>query len=637
MTATVTDINDARSPLQFALRYVRAGLWVLPLEPGTKKPLGKLVRNGFHDATNDAETARAWWTTHPTAGIGVAVRKSGWVVVDIDPRNGGIETIDALEAQHGALASDVLAYTGGGGEHRVFAAELVEALPGKLGPGVDLKADGYIAVEPTLHPSGKAYAWEASSDPLDGVIPTTLPGWIRDLGRGVAPAPAYTPPPVRPIDAARLASAREALAAIASDDRDAWVRVGAAIHNEMPTQAGFDLWAAWSQGSPKYDPQDQLRVWRSFKVKGLAGVGLNSVFAMAQAAGWKNTGAPIQQEPQPPADGLPMLTLAELEAASAQVSWSIKHVLPADSVGMMFGAPGTFKSFIALDMALHIAHGMPWMGRKTRQGPVIYIAAEGGSGLWRRVKAWHQARRKKIDAPLYVVPVAVQLRSKAAAVVAAAERVGVRPALVVVDTLSQTFEGEENSATDIAGYLTALGAAFRALWACSVMVIHHSGHGATERPRGSSAILGNTDYLFGVFRDEKQLLATLTCERQKDGELFKDELFELTSHLLGKDADGDEIRSLAARHVNQGAEAAEALARQVTAGRGGRNAVFMGLVHNGMTEKELRKSFYEQVSDLKDMDARKVAFYRARDAATKGGYIEIAGDDRRVIVLKEYP
>lgn len=336
---------------------------------------------------------------------------------------------------------------------------------------------------------------------------------------------------------------------------------------------------------------------------------------------------PAKQEPA----AVPqlLLSLRELEAASAAVTWAIKHVLPGNSVGMMFGAPGTFKSFIALDMALHIAHGMPWMGRKTTQGPVIYIAAEGGTGLWRRIKAWHQARGmdwKKAD--LYVVPVAVALRTSAKLVVEAAKAAGVLPVVVIVDTLSQTFTGEENSANDIADYLRALGLAFRALWTCAVMVIHHSGHSATERPRGSSAIQGNTDFLFGVFRDEKELIATVTCERQKDGELFKDEPFELTPMVLGKDADGDPITSLVARHISSAQELVAAHERQKAEGRGGRMSQLVGLAHNGMTESELRKAFYtEVVADLPSQDARKHAYDRARKEAEKAGRLSIVWDE----------
>lgn len=634
---SVVPITATRGALEFALAYIRLGWWVLPLSSGTKKPLGRFVRNGFHDATNEPDTVRQWWGQAPDAGIGIALRKSGLVAIDIDPRNGGIDTIDQLEAIHGAIASDVLALTGGGGEHRVFAAQLVEHLPGTLGPGVDLKADGYIAVEPTLHPSGRRYAWEAESDPLEGIVPSTLPEWIRDLGRR-APVATVTAPPASAIDPRRKASAAEALQHIASDERDTWVRVGAAIHNELPSQEGFSLWDGWSQPSAKYDPQDQMRVWRSFVRKGLSGVGLNSVFAMAQHAGWKNTGGPVlaaNEEAVSAPDSTPvtLLNLDELDAASRLVSWSIKHILPADSIGVMFGAPGTFKSFIALDMALHIAHGLPWLGKKTKQGPVIYIAAEGGTGLMRRVRAWHQARRMSwAGIAFYVIPAAVMLSTKSASVVDAAQRIGVVPALVVVDTKSQTDEGEENSSTDTARYFRELGTWFRALWACAVLVIHHSGHSATERPRGSSAIVGNVDFMFGVFRDEKEMLAMMVCERQKDGELFDDATFSLSSHTLGHDEDNEAITSLTARHINNAEELLAAVEVEGKAGRGGNNHLFMSLLQNGLEEKQLRRIFYERIG-AKEPEAKKKAFFRARAWAIQNGLIDIA--QGVVIMLKE--
>lgn len=619
MSAEVTDINDARSPLSYALRYIRLGWWVLPLGPNTKKPLGRLVRNGFHDATNDVQTATAWWGQASDAGIGIAMRKSGLVAIDIDPRNGGIDTIDQLEAMHGPIVSDVLALTGGGGEHRLFSAQLVEGLPGTLGPGVDLKADGYIAVEPTLHPSGKRYGWESESDPLEGVVPSTLPGWIRDLGRTAPVIPAGMAPPAPPIDARRLADARSALQEIPSDTRETWVTVGAAIHNEMPTQEGFSLWDQWSQQSSKYDPQDQMRVWRSFKRKGLSGVGLNSVFAIAQRHGWHNSGAEIPAVPV----GL-LLTVGELHRKASAVRWAVKNVIPEHGLGFMFGASGAFKSFIALDYALHRAYGMKWMGRRTKQATPVYLAAEGGAGLMRRIEVWHQA--KAMDwrkCPMRVVIVPLTLRTQASHLRDAILAAGIDCGDLVVDTMSQTFTGNENSNDEVAEFLRVLGTNLRDSLGCTVTVVHHSGHSATERPRGASAIVSNVDFALGVFRDEKEMIATVEFVKVKDAERPPAQTFSLEIHELGKDEDGDAISSLCASHINNAEQLLAAFDVEAQAGRGGRTQRLLALVQNGMEEKALRHVFYEDVVSGSDPDAKKKAFYRARDAAVSAGFIEI--------------
>ena len=73
---------------------------------------------------------------------------------------------------------------------------------------------------------------------------------------------------------------------------------------------------------------------------------------------------------------------------------AVKGLIPEQSIGFIFGASQTFKSFIALDYALHRAYGMRWMGRKTRQAVPVYLAAEGGAGIMRRIEAWHLARNR---------------------------------------------------------------------------------------------------------------------------------------------------------------------------------------------------------------------------------------------------
>lgn len=321
---------------------------------------------------------------------------------------------------------------------------------------------------------------------------------------------------------------------------------------------------------------------------------------------------------------VPLLDVGQLEQAAQSVRWLVKHVIPSDSVGMFFGASGTFKSFVVLDLALHIAHGMPWMGRRTMRGPVLYIAAEGQAGMWPRVVAWHRARTKPINGvPFYVVPQAVDLGMDAWRVVDAAQAQGVTPALVVVDTLSQTFAGEENSAPEVSAYLRALGTRFRALWGCAVAVIHHSGHNATERPRGSSALRANLDWMHGLSRDDKEMLATLSCQKQKDGDLFEDATFSLTVQQVGTDDDGDRITSLVARHLSSREEEQEAQEAEQTAGRGGKRSLLMSLARNGMKFNDLRKAFYEDCG-LTTPDAQRQAFFRAMTAAKKAGTFEVA-------------
>lgn len=638
----MTEPVNLSTPLAYAQAYAAMGWHVLPLEPRAKVPLGRLVPRGMHDATTDPEVIRGWWQRQPQAGVGIALAQSGLVAVDVDPRNGGTDTFEQVQAAHGSLRSDVMAFTGGGGEHHVFLVPHGAAisLPGTLGPGVDLKANGYIVVEPSIHPSGKQYGWEASSSPLDGVVPSPLPDWMRSL-RVELQQPTVRAGEV-PVDPVQSRDAREALYLLDADDHDTWVRAGMALHATRWGHPAYAMWCAWAQQSPKFDSTDQRKRWESFHTdgeRGQMGITLAWVFAQAQAAGWKNPAAKVAPVKAAPAPLLPIMNLDQLEQASASITWSVKHIIPADSVGVVFGGSGTFKSFLALDYALHVAHGMPWLGRKTRKAPVLFIAAEGGSGLYKRVQAWHQARGlKRAGLPFYVLPVAVSLLEQASAVVEAAQALGISPGVVVVDTMSQTFDGEENSANEVAAYLRELGTQFRALWQCVVMVIHHSGHQATERPRGSSAIRSNVDFMLGVFRDEDQMTATMECHKQKDGEKFVPVSFALSSQTLGQDEDGEAITSLAARAL--GAEGLiEHMKAQAAQGRGGRTDTLMRLVQNGMAEKDLRRAFYEALTEVADIEKKKVAFYRARDSKAFKQHFEIATDTRGariVIVLKEY-
>lgn len=308
----------------------------------------------------------------------------------------------------------------------------------------------------------------------------------------------------------------------------------------------------------------------------------------------------------------PVLSIEQLAAADAATRWAVKGVIQANAVGMLFGASGSFKSFIALDYALHRAYGMPWLGKKTGKGLPIYLAAEGGAGLMRRIAAWHTARNMEWrQCPMRVVIQPMQFAGDAKQLREAIDASGVTPTDIIIDTMSQTFAGEENSSTEVARYLAALGSDLRAPYGATVLVVHHVGHNATERPRGSSAMLANVDFMLGCYRDEKEMVATVEAFKQKDGAILGPWSFRLDPVVLGADEDGDEINSLAARHISGAAEIIQAAS---TSTRPSALVRLLQAIGTGATEDEVRKRFYGSMPDA-EADARRQAFFRALNRA----------------------
>ena len=176
--------SDTNQLLVAALDYAKRGWPVLPLMPGTKKPLGVLVPHGFQDATTNEDTIRQWWERSPLANVGILTgEESGLVVLDIDPRHGGDDNLWELERQHGELPLTVGSLTGGGGAHIFFLHPGGVIKHKALAPGVEVKADGgYVVAPPSIHPTGELYRWEGASHPEDVAL-AALPEWLLRLMR----------------------------------------------------------------------------------------------------------------------------------------------------------------------------------------------------------------------------------------------------------------------------------------------------------------------------------------------------------------------------------------------------------------------------------------------------------------------
>lgn len=148
-----------------------------------------ILQDWSKTATTDRATVRTWWTRWPKANVGLATgRASGFVVLDCDPRHGSDESLKGWASKHGPLPDGPIALTGGGGTHYLFAypaSGIGNAV--NLAPGLDFRGDGgLIVAPPSVHASGRRYAWEASAHPMALALPA-LPAWAEPLVRRSRP------------------------------------------------------------------------------------------------------------------------------------------------------------------------------------------------------------------------------------------------------------------------------------------------------------------------------------------------------------------------------------------------------------------------------------------------------------------
>jgi hypothetical protein len=236
---------------------------------------------------------------------------------------------------------------------------------------------------------------------------------------------------------------------------------------------------------------------------------------------------------------------AVTRALEATAEPLIKGLLDCQAMSVIYGDSNSGKTFLAIDIASHLAAGLRWNGRKSKQGLVVYVAAEGGRGVYKRLEAWR--RKHGIDpgsVKLALVPCPVDLRSlqgDASALVAlvkgAEAEWGEPVVLVVIDTLSRAMAGgDENSPVDM-GLLVRNCDRVRDALGCHLMLIHHTGKNKAAGARGHSLLRAATDTEIEV--DNR----TFAAKKQRDIEPIKDLRFDLEVVRLGADSDGDPITS----------------------------------------------------------------------------------------------
>src|SRR5262245_55472585 len=185
------------------------------------------------------------------------------------------------------------------------------------------------------------------------------------------------------------------------------------------------------------------------------------------------------------------------EAALADVPTPdalVEGVLSSGSLSVLVGAPGSFKTFLALDLSLTIASGESWLGKyHVKQGPVIYVAAEGGGMLSSRVRAWKAYHRVRSIPGMFFLLDPVQFhhpRDVEQRLDAMQAQLPEQAVLVVFDSLARCcLGGDENTARDM-GLLVSSTDTIRRDTGAAVLLVHHTGTKSRARERGSSALRG---------------------------------------------------------------------------------------------------------------------------------------------------
>jgi hypothetical protein len=293
----------------------------------------------------------------------------------------------------------------------------------------------------------------------------------------------------------------------------------------------------WSKRSARYDEKGFEAAWKGYNPKHTSPVGMGSLLKFAKAKGWSDPTTPLGNL-RASQNGYTLLNRAGIMSLPA-TPWRVKRVFPQTGLGAIYGPSASGKSFLAMDLACTIAGGETWFGYKTSACPVTYLVLEGEAGLPARIQAWEKGRGKSLPENFYVIRQSFLLTDLGNL----KELLAVLPknGVVFLDTLNRAAPtSDENSSADMGEVLQAaknLQLATNGL----VIVVHHTGKDVSKGMRGHSSLFAALDGAIEVQRsDGKRSWSVAKSKDAEDGNVM---VFRLERHVVGYDADGEEITS----------------------------------------------------------------------------------------------
>ena len=238
-------------------------------------------------------------------------------------------------------------------------------------------------------------------------------------------------------------------------------------------------------------------------------------------------------------DRLQLCAFADL-VSRPPAPWQIRGVLREQSVSLLYGRRGCYKSFLALDLAASLATGEPWHTHAVlTPGFVVYVAGEGGGGMVQRARAWseeHQCNPRHIRMAFITEPLMMTADSDDVEILIHRIRDAINwqpqgydpevnteydqpvarewPVLIVIDTLARCFFGNENAPEDMGQFIQGVDRV-KQEFNTSVLILHHTGRDESHE-RGHTSLASACDTIYRVDHDADTQSLTLTNEKMKD-------------------------------------------------------------------------------------------------------------------------
>ena len=553
-------LQDVQAP-DFLSDYPMWLVWKSEQYAGDKKPrkvpyyVGGVRRHGIQGSPADVsklayfDIAKQYALDKGYTGVGIAML-GDFSVVDFDAC-----VVD------GVILSEICSTFSNGtyAEYSPSGSGVHVYVEGNLGDRKDTAKDGNWGIELFNEKGFLTF----TGNPIEGAEPVLrgcdLP--LAELIHSRLPRrkefiPLNTMPDTLGMSIATLAKVLEKVDA--DCDYHLWVRAGMSLHYETDgSEEGFQIWDAWSATGTKYTSVEFNRAkWDSFGNNNggppVTGRSLIKLSGYAEPVHFEPITTPLNGDQPVNSTGsftdlshkidghtapyFKAVSFKERRTQRNATKWLIEDFLPAGELGIMYGAPGSGKSFVALDMCLNLARGCDWMGMECskERNKVLYIVAEGNGNFTDRLDAYcikEGLEDPEIDISFMSdTPLNITKVGNADKFIADAKfNEGVD--LIVVDTFARVTPGINESDSADMGLAIEYCRKIHKAYNTMVLLIHHSGKDSSRGMRGHSSMNGAADVVMSIAGESGA--GTISIEKQKDGEIKESIGFKLTKVSTG--------------------------------------------------------------------------------------------------------